>query len=257
MPDAVSMHYAPVSRPRSRDAIVFVIVALVPFIGLAATMTAWVANPLKFNPRSVLHVTGTRPVHGSRNILPNGFVAADLHLPNKGKGVDAKTISAATVKLYRATDRAPVTAVVNTSGAGDAIVLQPAQTLEPETAYTFEVTTGLKDLAGASFAPFTSTFTTAAGSATSDYPVAFEKVPLGQTEGVVICLTLGPDGHLYAGTFDGRIMRYVIGSDGTLLAPQIIQTIQQANQGPRLITGIRFDPASTADSLVLWVSHGA
>src|SRR5688572_5673092 len=257
MPDAASMHYAPVSRPRSRDAMVFVIVALVPFIGLAATMTVWVANPLKFNPRSVLHVVGTRPINGARNFLPNGFVAADLHLPNKGKGVDARTISAQTVKLYRAKDRTPVKAVVNTSGAGDAIVLQPAQTLESETAYTFEVTPGLKDMAGTSFAPYTSTFTTAAGATTSDYPVAFDKVPLGQTEGVVICLTLGPDGHLYAGTFDGRILRYVISPDGTLLPPQIIQTIQQANKGPRLITGIRFDPASTADTLVLWVSHGA
>ena len=85
---------------------VFVIVALIPFIGLAATMTAWVANPLKFNPRSVLHVVGTRPVNGARNFLPNGFVAADVHLPNKGKGVDARTISAETVKLYRAKDRA-------------------------------------------------------------------------------------------------------------------------------------------------------
>src|SRR5687767_7783895 len=161
MPNAASMHYAPVSRPRSRDAIVFVIVALIPFIGLAATMTAWVANPLKFNPRSVLHVVGTRPINGARNFLPNGFVAADVHLPNKGKGVDAKTISTETVKLYRAKDRAPVAAVVNTSGAGDAIVLQPSTTLEPQTEYTFEVTSGLKDMAGASFAPYTTSFTTA------------------------------------------------------------------------------------------------
>src|SRR5215207_2684256 len=120
MPDAVSMHYAPVFRPRrNRDTIAFVIVALIPFIGLAATVTHWVANPLKFNPRSVLRVVGTRPVNGARNFLPNGFVAADVHLPNKGKGVDAKTISAETVKLYRAKDRMAVPAVVNTSGAGD------------------------------------------------------------------------------------------------------------------------------------------
>ena len=258
MPDAVSMHYAPVSRPRrSRDTIAFVIVALIPFIGLAATVTHWVANPLKFNPRSVLRVVGTRPVNGARNFLPNGFIAADVHLPNKGKGVDAKTISAETVKLYRVNDRVAVPAVVNTSGAGDAIVLQPSMTLEPQTEYTFEVTSGLKDLAGTSFAPYRTSFTTAAGATTSDYPVAFDKVPLGKTEGVVICLTLGPDGRLYAGTFDGRILRYSIAQDGTLFPPQVIQTIQRANQGPRLITGIRFDPASSADNLVLWVSHGA
>jgi glucose/arabinose dehydrogenase len=37
---------------------------------------------------------------------------------------------------------------------------------------------------------------------------------------------------------------------------QVIKTIQAANRGPRLITGITFDPASTKDDLKLWVSHG-
>jgi hypothetical protein len=41
-----------------------------------------------------------------------------------------------------------VKSVVNTSGAGDAIVLQPAEMLQPETAYTFEITRGLKDTNG-------------------------------------------------------------------------------------------------------------
>ncbi len=263
MPDAVSMMpYVTVPQPiRSpgggRDAIIFVLVALVPFIGLAATLTVWIANPLRFNPRGTLRVTDTRPASGERNVLPNEFIAADLHLPNRGKGVDAGTISPDTVKLYRAGDGQQVNGVANTSGAGDALVFQPAEMLEPDTAYTFEVTAGLKDTGGTSFAPFTSTFTTAAGAATSDYPVAFEKISLGRTENVIVCLALGPDGHLYAGTFDGRILRYAIRSDGTLLPPQVIQTIQQANRGPRLITGIRFDPASTATELVLWVSHGA
>lgn len=252
------MPYATVPRPyRSRDAAVFVLVALLPFIGLTATLGVWISDPLRFDPRGTLHVTGTRPMNGARNVLPNAFIAADLHLPNKGKGVDAKTIGPDTVKLYRAADRAPVKAVVNTSGAGDAIVLQPAEMLQPATAYTFQVTSGLKDSGGTGFAPFTSTFTTAAGTAMSDYPIAFEKVPLRDSDGVAICLTLGPDGHLYAGTFDGRILRYAINADGTLLPPQVISTIQQSNRGPRLITGIRFDPASTPRTLVLWVSHGA
>jgi glucose/arabinose dehydrogenase len=251
-----TMPYA-VPRPRNRDAFIFICVALVPFIGLATTLTVWVSNPMKFNKWRVLHVTNTRPMDGARNVLPNAFVAADLHLPTRGKGVDATSISAETVKLYRASDHAPVAAVVNTSGAGDAIVLQPSAMLQPETAYTFEVTSGLKDTGGSSFAPYTATFTTAAGATTSDYPVAFEKVPLGHSGGVVICLTLGPDGQLYAGTFDGRILRYPINADGTLGPATVITTIQQANQGPRLITGIRFDPTSTAAGLVLWVSHGA
>ncbi|MGB7160736.1 MAG: Ig-like domain-containing protein [Tepidisphaeraceae bacterium] len=257
MPDVPPRPADSARRVHSSAAAVFILIALVPFIGLTATMGFWIANPLRFNPRSVLHVTGTRPGDGARSILPNAFVAADVYLPNKGKGVDAKSITVDSVKLYRAADRAPVKATINTSGAGDAIVLQPAQLLEPETAYTFEVTTSLKDTAGTPFHPYTSTFTTAAGAATSDYPIAFEKVPLGQSEGVIICLALGPDGKLYGGTFDGRILRYAIESDGTLGPGQVIPTIQRYNQGPRLITGLRFDPMAPPGELVLWVSHGA
>ena len=33
-------------------------------------------------------------------------------------------------------------------------------------------------------------------------------------------------------------------------------TMFAANHGPRLITGIVFDPSATADDLILWVSHG-
>jgi len=258
MSDPVSMPYAqPSRRPRQTDTIWFVLIAIVPLIGLSAALGMWIADPIKFDPKGTLFVSGTRPMPDARNVLPNAFVAADLHLPTKGKGVDARTISTETVKLYRAADHTPVKSVVNTSGAGDAIVLQPAEMLQPETAYTFEITRGLKDTNGTGFQPYSATFTTAAGAATSDYPVAFDKIALGQTPGVVICLTLGPDGMLYAGTFDGRILRYKVAADGTLSAPSIIPTIQQVNQGPRLITGLRFDPSSTPENLVLWVSHGA
>jgi len=234
----------------------FLAFALVPLIGLGVVVGAWITNPIRFNPRSVLHVTGTRPADGAANVLPNSFIAADVHLPRRGQGVDARTISAASVKLYRANDHAPVKATANTSGAGDAIVLQPAEVLAPQTAYTFEVTADLKDTAGTPFHPYTATFTTAAGATTSDYPVAFDKVELAKTDGVVICLALGPDAHLYAGTFDGRILRYAIHLDGTLGAAQVIDAIQKCNNGPRLITGLRFDPASTPADPIVWVSHG-
>jgi hypothetical protein len=55
---------------------------------------------------------------------------------------------------------------------------------------------------------------------------------------------------------EGRILRFDIQPDGTLSAATTIPTIQKANRGPRLVTGICFDPASTADRMVLWVSHG-
>ena len=78
MPDVMSMPYASGPRPRSNDTIWFVLVALVPFLGLSTALGMWVSNPLRYNPRSVLHVTGTRPMNGTRNVLPNAFVAADI-----------------------------------------------------------------------------------------------------------------------------------------------------------------------------------
>ena len=38
--------------------------------------------------------------------------------------------------------------------------------------------------------------------------------------------------------------------------PETFHTILAANNGPRLVTGFCFDPASTPESPVLWVSHG-
>src|SRR5688572_19946334 len=151
-------HAVPMTRPRPRQddrrvAVSFLAFALVPLIGLGVVVGAWITNPIRFNPRSVLHVTGTRPADGATSVLPNSFIAADVHLPRRGQGVDARTISAESVKLYRAKDHAPVKATANTSGAGDALVLQPAEVLAPQTAYTFEVTPDLKDTAGTPFHP--------------------------------------------------------------------------------------------------------
>ena len=47
-----------------------------------------------------------------------------------------------------------------------------------------------------------------------------------------------------------------VGADGSLSAPLTIDTVTSRNGGGRSITGIKFDPTSTAANLVLWVSHG-
>jgi glucose/arabinose dehydrogenase len=188
-----------------------------------------------------------------------------VNLPNTGAGVSAPSLFFGALKLYRTKDKQPVAFHFNTSGAGDSIVATPDDLLEPDTQYTFEVTDGVKDTSGARFAPFTMTFTTAAGAATGDYPVAFEKIemhdtqvmaPDGKRPSAYTALAIGPDHKLYAATFDGRIMRFSIGEDGRLGKGETIPTLFPANHGPRLITGITFDPAATADNLILWVSHG-
>ncbi len=197
-------------------------------------------------------VTATRPANGATNVSRDAFVAVDVRLPNVGQGIDQATLNSSTVALYRASDSTLVSAHLNTSGGGDAIVLQPIGMLDANTNYTFKVTAGVTDTSGASFVPFQMSFTTGTAGSTTDPSIAFDKMPQAAATGQSFtCLTVGPDGKLYASTFDGKIIRYVIGADGSLSSPQTITTMQTS--GPRTITGITFD--RTASGLVLWVSN--
>ena len=67
-------------------------------------------------------------------------------------------------------------------------------------------------------------------------------------------MTVGPDDKLYAGTNYGEIMRFAINADGSLGAEESISTLMTA-RGPRVIVGMAFDPASTAASPILWITH--
>jgi glucose/arabinose dehydrogenase len=203
-------------------------------------------------------VTATRPAANETNVPRDAFVAADVFLPHAGAGIDASTLTSETVKLYRTSDGVLIPAVLNTSGGGDAIVLQPTQLLDPNTSYTFEVTAGLKDTSGSSFVPYTMTFITGVTGGETDPSLAFEKVQLNTAVGQQFTsLAIGPDGKLYASTITGLIMRFGINADGTLGSPQTIGSVQTGNgNAMRFITGIAFDPASTADNLILWVNHG-
>lgn len=219
-----------------------------------------------FNPEYGVHhypppdpsITQTRPADRDGNVLPTtAFVAADVDLPYAGQVVDGATLNAQSVKLYRTADTQAVPAVVNTSGAGDAIVLRPMQTLLPSTEYTFEVTAAAKDTGGHAFKPYTAHFWTAAGQQLSEFPAAFEQIKLPTTSGhMYTCVTVGPDHRLYASTLAGEIFSFAIDPAGMLSDTQLIDAVNQANHRARLITGITFDPAARADELVLWVSHG-
>ena len=241
---------------KSAIAIVSVlIIAAVAYFGaykFAAKEVAFAAS----RPSSP-SVTLTRPAKDEQGVPPNAFISCDLNLPNQGHGVEAKTMTGESVQLRRADNDAIVAAQLNTSGAGDAIVLTPMDLLEPNTRYTFTVTPKVTDTSGAYFEPFEMTFTTAAGSLAQNYPVAFEKLSLEGTkiESAYTGMAIGPDGKLYAGTFDGRILRFVINADGTLGAAETIPTLIMANHGPRTITGLAFDPTSTAANIKVWVSH--
>jgi glucose/arabinose dehydrogenase len=51
------------------------------------------------------------------------------------------------------------------------------------------------------------------------------------------------------------ILRFTINADGSLSSPQTINTINASNASKRTITGMVFDPKSTASNLILYVSN--
>lgn len=196
------------------------------------------------------------PAPNQTNVKRDSFVAAALNLPNVGKGVDTATLNTSTVKLYRTSDRVAVPGHVSTSGAGDTITFQPFGPLDANTQYTFEVTASVKDTGGASFVPFSMNFTTGTQITPTDTNIAFQKVELATATGQQYSsVQIGPDGKLYAASLSGLIQRFTINADGTLGAAENITTVQTANGGNRFITGIVFDPSSTANNLILWVNN--
>jgi len=205
---------------------------------------------------AVLHpsVRSTNIAPNATGVMLDSAVTADLNLPNAG--LNPSTVNTTNVQLWRTSDHAVVAAVVNTSGGGDSIVLQPANTLLPNTQYPFSVSSGVADTKGVSFTPYTFNFTTGNTQTQPDPSIAFVPQDLPSASGTSFTgVRIGPDHKLYGSTLDGRIYRWTINADGTLGTPQIITSLQTANAGNRLITGFAFDPAATAANPIIWVSN--
>ncbi len=84
----------------------------------------------------------------------------------------------------------------------------------------------------------------------------FEQVSLPTSAGAqYTSLTIGPDGQLYGLTLEGQVRRWSIDSDGILGAVEILDALQVAEGADRLAIGLAFDPASTPQNLIAWVSH--
>ncbi|WP_243398493.1 Ig-like domain-containing protein [Deinococcus koreensis] len=199
------------------------------------------------------------PQDGQTLVDPAAGLAGDLNLLNsssaKGNGVDPATLTSSTIKLTEVSTNAAVPFAPNTSGGGDVLVVKPSGSLKPNTKYRLEVTSGVKDVNGVGFLPVTTTFVTGSGSTTGG-TLAFDQValPTVPSENAYTSVEIGKDGKLYASTLDGKILRFPINADGTLGAAETLTSLRD-RQGPRTIIGLKFDPASTADNLILWISN--
>jgi Bacterial Ig-like domain len=211
---------------------------------------------------AVVIAPGDRPSVRKTNIQdaesmvsPSSALSADLNVIDSG--ISLASLNSATVKLTEHATGIQVEAKVNSSGGNDVVNLTPTAQLKPFTRYDFSINAALRDEKGLAFQPVTRTFTT--GPATvNGSGIAFEQVALPSAPPLpYTSVEIGPDHKLYAATFTGSIVRFNILSDGTLGPAQKIDSVVQANGGPRTIIGLRFDPASTADNLILWITNNA
>ena len=191
--------------------------------------------------------------------LSTSVSANELSIPNDLDGVfgvDNSTITNQSVKLFKVSTETEIPATVNGSGGGDVISLTPNFPLEINTVYRFEVD-GVKDLTGVAFAPFSSTFTTAAdntGSGNALDNVSFTNGGSVATDGMYTSLEVGPDGKLYGLKISGEVDRWVIDPDGRLSSQETITTLVDS-AGIRAAIGFAFAPSSNAGNLVAYVSH--
>ncbi|HEV2292878.1 MAG TPA: carbohydrate-binding protein [Tepidisphaeraceae bacterium] len=201
------------------------------------------------------YVVASDPANGQTNVARDTSIRNSVYLPNPGAGVDADSLTANTVRLYRTSDGIAVPGNIGTSGGGDVINFSPTILLDANTNYTF-VIDGVKDTSGALFQRYQISFTTGTASTPINTNYSFQKVTLNTASGrAYTVVKLGPDGKLYAGTLEGLIQRFTINADGTLGTAENITSLQIAEGGNRFLIGMAFDPASTATNPILWVSH--
>ncbi len=250
--------FVPTSSAMFKSATVIVSVAdgylTVDAIGGTNTKINWVTvKPYTGKRPSVVSVS---PDNSSVNVSTNTSISTSvLKLPNSG--INNATITSANVYLTEQATGTTISANVNGTGGGDAITLVPASPLKSNTAYNFNITSGVKDLTDSSFIPYSSSFTTGSATASDLTNVQFDKITLPNATGQHSSLTIGPDGKLYALTIDGIIKRFTINADGTLGTPQLLYSLQDeyGTRTQTLAVGFTFDPSATATNLVAWVTH--
>ncbi len=202
------------------------------------------------------YVSSVNPDNSSINVSENTSISTSvLKLPNSG--INNTTITPSSVYLAEEATGAIVPSHANGTGGGDAITLVPSSPLKLSTTYRFTITAGVKDLSDSSFIPYSSTFTTGAGSTSALIGAQFDQVQLPNATGQFSTLTIGPDGKLYALSVDGIIKRFSIRPDGTLNDPELLYSLQDeyGTRTKRLAIGLTFDPSATATNLVAWVTH--
>ncbi len=215
------------------------------------------------NPNTPV-IVGSTPVDGAVDVEINTIISANfLDLPNESANgatsLNNDTITTDTVKLFEinTVNDIAIEGTVNGTGGGDAINFTPDAPLKANTQYRY-VVDGVSDLSGHLLMPFSMVFTTGNDSSTNTgfEGVGFEKIGPIVTGTRYSSLTIGPDDKLYGLTITGDVHRWVVNTDGTLSDQEVISTLPADYGGaPRLAIGLAFDPSTTAENPVAYVSH--
>ena len=163
------------------------------------------------------------------------------------------TVSDDAVGLFRVDTRQRVPATVKLDGGK--LVIKPTTPLEANRNYRVHLLPVLRDAIGDTVKEITFAFFT-----TSQPPagVAFEKVELPEAQGEMFTSTaIAADHRLYASSVSGKLHRFTINDDGTLANHETFGIINQAERGPRTVTGFAIDPNSDPAEPVLYVTHSA
>lgn len=123
--------------------------------GLAAVLGACNIFP----SGDVPEVVSVDPRDGEQNVGINRNVRASLRLPAAAGQINLTTLSKESVSLTSDAGTA-VAATRSMSDDGATLLLDPVENLEPQTRYTFNVTSDVQTENGTALRPFTSSFTT-------------------------------------------------------------------------------------------------
>lgn len=240
-------------------------------------------STINLSAQTTPKITGVNPPDQATDV----FLDTDIFLnvidmnpdpeENGTAGVDGATLTSDNVYVYKTSDgpTVKVPAFYNTSVGGDIIVISPMQAFfEVNTHYTVVVTSGVTDTTDVSFEPFTSTFTTGTTAENNPAPVSFSQSPNifpdgQQIPGKYTSLAIGPDNRLYTtvgvgpeevageGPVFGKIRIFDIRPNGHLIPRHTITALQGNFMTGRFPIGLTFDPASTPDNPILWVTSNA
>ena len=191
-------------------------------------------------------VDSFEPSHKTQGVELEPMIQIHLSGP-----FDAATVNEAAVRLVRRQDKKP-TPVSVSGDLGGVVTVSVDSPLDTATEYQLEVTEALRSQVGNSIEPasivFRTTDQTPQGIRPDVAGFRFTKSRISRLDGV--CGLGLHESTLFACTWDGKLMAYPLGADGTSAGPPQLLLEQK-----RRFNAIVADPASTPEHIVLWLSH--